>query len=224
MPLAASFMQIVIQVRAGRHEAVDVPVGDEMRDDQPQAAGAERPGHAEENRDVVFEHLLPDTMRRGEIAPLERDPLHAEQDLISAEPALDGERLDRRLEEAGFLLHSRTLYVYGDGSRLQYLRVRRADSGNGVNTTSVLSRTRDRCARTWSHRRTRCGCRRDPMRYRSSPSTAASRRRPDRTTTRHRRPNFRSCVANVRVHAWPASANTAAWTECTNRGQVPTPR
>src|SRR5438309_8229449 len=102
-------MQIVIQVRAGRHEAVDVPIGDEMRDDQTQAAGAERPGHAEKNRDVAFEHLLPDAMRRSEIAPLERDSLHAEQDLIGAEPALDGEWLDRRLEETGFLFHSRTL-------------------------------------------------------------------------------------------------------------------
>jgi hypothetical protein len=34
---------------------------------------------------------------------------HAEQNLIGAEPAFDGERLDRRLEESGCLLHSRPL-------------------------------------------------------------------------------------------------------------------
>ena len=38
--LAARFVQIVVEVRAGRDEAVDVAVRDQVRDDQAQPAGA----------------------------------------------------------------------------------------------------------------------------------------------------------------------------------------
>src|SRR3954469_26053435 len=108
----ARFVQIVIQVRAGGHEAVDVALRDEVRDRQPQTAGGERASHAQEDRDVVLEHLLPDTVRRREIAALKRDPFHAREDLIRAQPRLDGERFDRRLQETGFLLHPETIKSY----------------------------------------------------------------------------------------------------------------
>ena len=107
--LAARFVQIVIQVGAGRDEAVDVAVGDEMRDDQAQAAGAQRAGHPQEDRHVVVEHLLPDAVRRREIASLERNPLHAREDLVGRQAGLDDERLDRRLQEPRLLLHARQL-------------------------------------------------------------------------------------------------------------------
>ncbi len=62
--LAARLVEVVVQVRAGRDQAVHVPVGDQVGDDQPQPAGAERARHAEKDRDVVFEHLAPDAVRR----------------------------------------------------------------------------------------------------------------------------------------------------------------
>ena len=85
--LSARFVEIVIQVRAGRHQAVDVAVQDQMRDDQTQTAGGQRARHPQEDRDVVLQHLLPDAVRRREVAPLKRDPLHAREDLIRREPA-----------------------------------------------------------------------------------------------------------------------------------------
>ena len=42
VPTSARLVQIVIQVRAGRHEAVDVAVRQEVRDQQAHAAGAQR--------------------------------------------------------------------------------------------------------------------------------------------------------------------------------------
>ena len=86
---AARFVQVVVEVGAGRDEAVDVAVGDEVRDDQPQAAGAERAGHAEEDRAVVAEHLLPDAARGGEIAPLKRNALHPREDFVGRKVRLD---------------------------------------------------------------------------------------------------------------------------------------
>ena len=74
--LAARLVEIVVEVRAGRDQAVDVAVGDQVRDDQAQAAGAQRARHAEEDRDVVLEHLLPDAMRGREVAALKGDALH----------------------------------------------------------------------------------------------------------------------------------------------------
>ena len=105
--LPARFVQVVIEVRAGRDEAVDVAVQDEMRDDEPQAAGRQRARHAQEDRHIVLQHLLPDAVRGGEVAALKRDPLHAREHLIRRQSRLDGERLDRRLEKTGFLLHRR---------------------------------------------------------------------------------------------------------------------
>ena len=109
MALAAGFVQIVIEVRAGRDQAVDVAVEDQVGDDQAQAPRRQRARHAEKNRHVVLQHPLPDAVRRGEIASLKRNPLHAREHLIRAEPSLDGKRLDRRLQEPGFLLHARSI-------------------------------------------------------------------------------------------------------------------
>jgi hypothetical protein len=39
-------------------------------------------------------------MRRGEVPPLKRYPLHSSEDFVGAEPWLDPERLDRRAQKA----------------------------------------------------------------------------------------------------------------------------
>ena len=98
--LAARLVKIVIQVRAGRDQAVDVAMLDQVRDDHAQAAGAERAGHPHEDRHVVAEHLLPDAMRDAERAPLKRDALHLFEKLVGLQLRIDGERLDRHLQEA----------------------------------------------------------------------------------------------------------------------------
>ena len=67
---AAAFVEIVIEVRAGRHQAVDEPVLDQIGHDQAQAAGAQRAGHPHEDRDIVSEHLLPHAVSDAEGAPL----------------------------------------------------------------------------------------------------------------------------------------------------------
>ena len=97
---AARLVQIVIQIRAGRDQAVDVAVLDQMRDDQPHAAGAERAGHAEEDRAVAAEHLLPDAPRGREVAPLKRDALHPREHFVGRQPGRDDERLNRLAEKA----------------------------------------------------------------------------------------------------------------------------
>ena len=73
---------------------------DEVRDDHPQPAGRQRSGHAEKNCHVVLQHLLPDAMRRREVASLKRDALHPREHLIGGEAGLDRERLDRRLQKS----------------------------------------------------------------------------------------------------------------------------
>ena len=40
------------------------------------------------------------------------DPFHASKDLIRREPRFDDERLDRRLQETGFLVHAQTIKSY----------------------------------------------------------------------------------------------------------------
>jgi hypothetical protein len=82
-------------------------VRDEVRHDRPKATGTQRAGHPQEDRDVVLEHLLPDVAGKAEVSTLERDPLHARQDLVGRQ-AVDGERLDRLVQEAR-LLHASQL-------------------------------------------------------------------------------------------------------------------
>ena len=110
MPAPARFMQVVIEVRAGRHEAVDVAVLDEVRDDQAHAAGREGARGAQENRRVAAEHLLPDAPRGREVAPLKRNALHARQDVVGGQAGRDDERLDRLAQEAGFSLMAFAFY------------------------------------------------------------------------------------------------------------------
>ena len=81
-------------------------MGDEMRDDQAKAAGAECASHAHENRHVVLEHFSPDAMRDREAAPLKRNPFHARQDFVGGQTGFDRERLDRRLKKPRFLFHA----------------------------------------------------------------------------------------------------------------------
>ena len=79
---SARLVQIVIEVGAGRDETVDVALGDQVRDDEPHAAGAERAGEPEEDRAVAREHLLPDPPRGREVAALEGDVLHPRQHFV----------------------------------------------------------------------------------------------------------------------------------------------
>src|SRR5262245_37278845 len=76
-----------------------------MRHDESQAARAQRSSHAEKDRHVVFEHLLPDAMRRGEIAALKRNPLHLGENRVGGEAALDREWFDRRVKKTRLLRH-----------------------------------------------------------------------------------------------------------------------
>ena len=197
--LAARLVQIVIEVRAGRDEAVDVAIGDQVRDHQPQTAGGERARHAQEDRHVVLQHLLPDAVRGGEIASLKRDPLHASEDLIRRQPRLDGERLDRRLQETRLLLHAETIKSY-----LERL-CRRGSRRSTRSATSAAAVVSPRGADADGERREETG---DEIRRRArAPADVLIARR-----------------SNVRVHAWPASANTAACIVWRNSGQVPRPR
>jgi hypothetical protein len=69
-------------------------------------AGAERPGHAHEDRDVVLEHLLPDTMCDCRGSAPERNALHLFEKLVCLRLWIDGEGLDRHLQEARALFHA----------------------------------------------------------------------------------------------------------------------
>src|SRR5262249_24482058 len=80
--------------------------------DQAQPAGAQRAGHAQEDRHVVLEHLLPYASGSGEISSLKRDSFHPLENLVGSESGLDGKGFDGRLEEPGFLLrHAPTIIV-----------------------------------------------------------------------------------------------------------------
>ena len=108
--LAARFVQIVIQVGAGRDEAVDVAVRDQVRDDQPQAAGAQRAGHARgrSSRRPPASSARCGARWRG-CGPETRSAPCATSISSAVEPGFDGERLDRRLQEARLLLHARLI-------------------------------------------------------------------------------------------------------------------
>ena len=106
MVAPARLVQVVIEVGARRHQAVDITVLDQVRHDHPETARAERAGHPHEDRDVVLEHLLPDTVCDAEGAPLERNALHLFEKLVCLRLWIDGEGLDRHLQEAGALFHA----------------------------------------------------------------------------------------------------------------------
>ena len=125
---AAGLVQIVIQVRAGRDETVDVAVLDQIRDHHAQAAGTERAGHPHEDRHVVGEHLLPDAMRDAERAPLKRNALHLFEKLVGLELRIDGERLDRHLQEARALFHAKTILARDISQKAEIDLRRQADA------------------------------------------------------------------------------------------------
>ena len=108
----ARLVQIVVQIGAGRDQAVDVPVGDQVGDDHPQPAGAESAGHAEKDGAIVAQHLLPDAARRGEIAALKRNALHALEDLVCWKAGFDGKRFHGRAKKTGFRFHPR-IFCHG---------------------------------------------------------------------------------------------------------------
>ena len=99
---APGLVQVVIEVGARRDEAVDVPVLDEVREDEPHAAGRQRPGGAEKDRRVAREHLFPDPPRRAEVASLERHALHARDDVVHRCTAGHRERLDGLSQKTRF--------------------------------------------------------------------------------------------------------------------------
>ena len=96
----ARFVQIVIQVGSGRDDAVDGAFTDQAGDGEPQSAGGQGARHAEEDHYVVAEHALPDPVRNGKVASLERDPLHAAEQLVGRRARHDLERLDRHVQKA----------------------------------------------------------------------------------------------------------------------------
>ncbi len=108
---AARLVQIVVEVRAGRHQAVDVAVLDQMCGDEPHAAGAERAGHAEEDRAVVSEHLFPDAPRGREVAALEGNFLHPGEHLVGRKVRRHRERLDRHAQKTGLVRHARNILI-----------------------------------------------------------------------------------------------------------------
>ena len=67
MPVPASLVQVVVQVGAGRHHAVDRAPADQLRDDQAEPSRAQRAGDPEEDQQVVVQHPLPHSVgaRRG---------------------------------------------------------------------------------------------------------------------------------------------------------------
>ena len=97
---AARLVQVVVQVGPRGDDAVDGAVVDQPGDGEPQAPGRQGPGDAQEDQHVVAQHPLPDPARRGEVAPLERDPLHPPQQLVGRGVRRDLEGLDRHAEEA----------------------------------------------------------------------------------------------------------------------------
>src|SRR5918995_4601429 len=82
---------------------------DQIRDDHAKAPGAERARHAHEDRHVIAKHLLPHAVRDAEGAALKRNALHFFEKLVSFDFGIDGERLDRHLQEAGALFHASTI-------------------------------------------------------------------------------------------------------------------
>jgi hypothetical protein len=75
-------------------------VFEEVRNDEPEAAGTERSGDAEKDRAIVGEHAFPDPPGRRKVPGLERDLFHPDQEFIGGGIRTHGERLDRHLEEA----------------------------------------------------------------------------------------------------------------------------
>ena len=108
---AACLVQVVVEVGAGGHETVDVTVRQQVRHDQTKAAGAQRPRHAEKDRAVAAEHLLPDPARRPDAASLEGDALHPGEHLVHPKPRFDCERLDRDAEKPRLVRHVAISYV-----------------------------------------------------------------------------------------------------------------
>ena len=94
--LTTRLVQVVIQVRAGRHQAVDGAPVDQVGKDQSQSARAESPGDAQEDQKLVAEHPLPYPVGRGEIPSLERDPLHPPKHLVHRKAPFHPVRFDRR--------------------------------------------------------------------------------------------------------------------------------
>ena len=103
MAAPSRLVQVVIEVGASRHDAVDIAVLDEVRQDQPQSTRAEGAGDAKENRAVIAEHALPDPAGGCQVAALEGNLLHPRQHLAGSGVRGDYERLDRRSQEAGLL-------------------------------------------------------------------------------------------------------------------------
>ena len=104
--VAAGVVQVMVEVGPRGDQAVDIPVRDQVCDGQPQPSRAQGAGRAKEDEHLVGEHLLPDAMRGGQVPALERDPLHAREDLLRRQVRLNGEGLHRHAQEVGLLRHA----------------------------------------------------------------------------------------------------------------------
>ncbi len=103
---APRLVEVVVEVGAGRDQAVDVAVRDEVGDDQPQPAGAEGARHPEEDRAVAAEHLFPDAARDREIPPLKRNALHPRQEVAGRRVGQNDEGFHGRAKKTGLRLHA----------------------------------------------------------------------------------------------------------------------
>jgi hypothetical protein len=95
MTTAACFVEVVVEIGAGRHETIDVSLGDQVGDHHAHAARAQGAGHPQKDRAIGAEHLFPDAPRRRQTPPLERHALHPREDFVGAQARVDRKRLDR---------------------------------------------------------------------------------------------------------------------------------
>ena len=72
---------------------------DQIGNHEAQSAGAQGAGKSEENEHIVGQHAQPEAMGGSQTAPLERDALHAAEDLLGGNTGLDAERLHGSSEE-----------------------------------------------------------------------------------------------------------------------------
>ena len=89
------FVQIVEDVGAGGDQHVDAAVLDQVGDQPPHPGRHQRAAHSHHNDGVFLQHLEPDLMGQGQIAPLERYLFHLVQQARHAAVAVDLQRVSR---------------------------------------------------------------------------------------------------------------------------------
>ena len=82
-------VDVMEKVGAGRDQAIDQSVFDEIHDQPAHPRGYHRPGHPHHDHDPVAEHVVPDLIGGGEIPSLERNTLHFLEQGSHILPAVD---------------------------------------------------------------------------------------------------------------------------------------